>query len=144
MPKRTATPAQLTNPADIDGFMFAGNATFTLRSQRTGKHITYRVQAKANVVGDVECYFVSVMTGSDNENSYTYLGRFDQRRTYWPDRRWRIAETDERRRAFDWFLRHKSHPALEVWHEGRCGCCGRKLTTPESIQRGIGPVCAAA
>ena len=26
---------------------------------------------------------------------------------------------------------------------GRCSCCGRELTNPESIARGIGPICAA-
>lgn len=26
---------------------------------------------------------------------------------------------------------------------GSCGCCGRELTDPESIQRGIGPICWA-
>jgi hypothetical protein len=30
---------------------------------------------------------------------------------------------------------------LEVWHEGRCGRCGRALTVPESVERGIGPEC---
>jgi hypothetical protein len=25
---------------------------------------------------------------------------------------------------------------------GHCGCCGRTLTNPDSIERGIGPVCA--
>ncbi len=30
---------------------------------------------------------------------------------------------------------------LEVWHEGCCGKCGRKLTDAESIARGIGPEC---
>ena len=25
---------------------------------------------------------------------------------------------------------------------GRCGCCGRTLTDPKSIERGIGPICA--
>lgn len=25
---------------------------------------------------------------------------------------------------------------------GRCGCCGRTLTDPESVRRGIGPICA--
>jgi hypothetical protein len=30
---------------------------------------------------------------------------------------------------------------LEVWHEGRCGACGRRLTVPESIERGLGPEC---
>ena len=27
-------------------------------------------------------------------------------------------------------------------HEGKCLCCGRTLTDSDSIQRGIGPVCA--
>jgi hypothetical protein len=34
------------------------------------------------------------------------------------------------------------HPELAVYHEGRCGACGRRLTTPESISSGLGPVCA--
>ena len=32
---------------------------------------------------------------------------------------------------------------VTVWHEGKCGACGRKLTVPDSIKSGIGPVCAA-
>jgi hypothetical protein len=32
-------------------------------------------------------------------------------------------------------------PDAEVMHEGRCACCGRPLTVPESIERGIGPDC---
>ena len=31
---------------------------------------------------------------------------------------------------------------LTVFHDGKCGRCGRKLTVPESIQSGLGPVCA--
>jgi len=28
-------------------------------------------------------------------------------------------------------------------HEfGQCSCCGRELTNPESVARGIGPICA--
>jgi hypothetical protein len=30
---------------------------------------------------------------------------------------------------------------MELWHEGRCGKCGRALTVPESIESGLGPVC---
>jgi hypothetical protein len=28
-----------------------------------------------------------------------------------------------------------------IWHEGRCGRCGRRLTVPESIESGYGPEC---
>jgi hypothetical protein len=29
----------------------------------------------------------------------------------------------------------------KIQHEGKCCRCGRTLTTPESIERGIGPEC---
>jgi hypothetical protein len=30
---------------------------------------------------------------------------------------------------------------VEVWHEGFCGKCGKRLTVPNSIEIGIGPDC---
>ena len=30
---------------------------------------------------------------------------------------------------------------IELWHEGRCGKCGRVLTVPTSISTGFGPDC---
>jgi UDP-N-acetylglucosamine 2-epimerase len=33
-------------------------------------------------------------------------------------------------------------PEIEVFHMGACLRCGRALTTPESITRGLGPDCA--
>ena len=32
---------------------------------------------------------------------------------------------------------------LQVWHEGRCGCCRKLLTVDSSIRSGFGPVCEA-
>jgi hypothetical protein len=32
---------------------------------------------------------------------------------------------------------------VEIWHAGKCGMCGRKLTVPSSIEAGIGPECAS-
>ena len=31
---------------------------------------------------------------------------------------------------------------IEIWHEGCCGCCGRRLTVPASVELGYGPDCA--
>jgi hypothetical protein len=49
-------------------------------------------------------------------------------------------------RAFDWMWTHLLRDAipgmLEIWHEGRCGRCSRKLTVPESLKSGFGPECA--
>ena len=30
---------------------------------------------------------------------------------------------------------------VEVWHEGCCGKCGKRLTVPSSIENGLGPEC---
>lgn len=40
-------------------------------------------------------------------------------------------------------MRLKLDDAKAFGHRtGRCGCCGRTLTNPESIELGIGPICA--
>jgi hypothetical protein len=31
---------------------------------------------------------------------------------------------------------------IEIWHEGKCGRCGRTLTVPTSIESGMGPECS--
>jgi hypothetical protein len=31
--------------------------------------------------------------------------------------------------------------SIEIYHDGRCGRCGRQLTTPDSVTSGFGPEC---
>lgn len=121
-------------------FMFAGDAVFTLRSKSTGARFTYRVKAKDN--GEV--YFVSVLTGPENGSDYSYLGIIP---TDAPGRFIQTAGSKfspfaDCAVAFRWFWKHQDSPLVEFWHEGRCGRCGRPLTVPESIESGLGPVCA--
>lgn len=61
----------------------------------------------------------------------------------------RIGENAPSTKALAWLVKGLAQgadltKAVELRHEGRCGRCGRKLTTPASIDTGIGPVCAAA
>lgn len=48
--------------------------------------------------------------------------------------------------VWTWNQVHKGllPPEIEVWHEGACCYCGRKLTVPASIELGVGPDCAEA
>ncbi len=118
-------------------YVRAGNGTVTLQSP-TGNRFTYRV-SKSD--GDRPVFFVSVLTGQDNVNDYTYLG------TIFPDgfrttRKSRIGTDSPSFVAFQWFARHFEDARVTVYHEGVCGRCGRKLTVPESIESGLGPVCS--
>jgi hypothetical protein len=125
-------------------FIHAGKATITLVSSKTGNRFTYRI----NQSDDGQAYFVNVLTGADNESSYSYLGRIS-RDIFWLGRK--VARPGDISRdapcakAFDWawraLVKGNMPPQLQVWHEGRCGRCARKLTVPESIAAGFGPEC---
>ncbi len=46
--------------------------------------------------------------------------------------------------AWTWGRAHKGllPPTIEVWHEGACCYCAKRLTVPASIELGVGPDCA--
>jgi len=140
---------QLVTSDQFIDFIFAGNATITLVSGRTGKRYTYKV-AKAK---DSETmFFLSAMTGPDNTSDFEYLGFI--KRPYGSSQRGQSLllagkkgkPTDVRFKGFAYVLDAAywgDMPAdAIVYHEGKCCRCGRKLTTPESISSGIGPECA--
>lgn len=136
---------RLTTAAAIERFMLAGNATITVRSLRTGTRFTYKIR-KPDPTPDFPnpVHFVNLLTGQDNTSDYQYLGLIRDnvfRRTS----KSRITDKAPGYVAFEWFWRQviqNQLPAtVEVWHEGRCGRCGRKLTVPESIESGFGPEC---
>ena len=143
---RASDAHQLVGPLAVGRFLLAGNAVFTLRSRKTGARFTYKVSHKKG--GDVS--FVSLLTGSNNERDYSYMGLL-------PDdaptalrgvgRGKSCASADApSAKAFQFLLdsvgKGRIPDAREIWHEGRCGRCGRKLTVPESIETGLGPECA--
>jgi hypothetical protein len=136
---------QLKTVEAIREFALAGNARLTLVSKRTGARFTYRIRTAPG-----KPHFVSLLSGPDNNAHYTFLGTIFTRangETYYRrGMRSKISAEALSSHAFTWVWDRISagvHTAdLEVWHEGRCGRCGRALTVPESIERGIGPECA--
>jgi hypothetical protein len=134
---------KLQSVEDAKRFVTAGKATFTLSSTRTGARFTYKVSAIKDAPAR---FFVALLTGPDNTNDYAYIGLIDNlkfRRTA----KSKASEDAPSIKAIGFFceqvLARDTMPAcLEVRHEGRCGRCHHPLTTPESIDRGIGPDCA--
>jgi len=133
--------ARLFDPARTVAFMLAGNAHVTFQSERTGTRFTYRIQM-CRSGGGAPSHFVAVLTRPD---SYEYLGCIFRSAVYTHGRNSRIAPSAPSAVAFTWIWSHltagKMHPELGVWHEGRCGRCGRRLTDPMSIAMGLGPKC---
>ena len=126
-------------------FLHAGRAVFTLRNAETGGRFTYRVSAPKD---GGEIRFVSVLSGPDNESDYAYAGTIAPGRSYIHGRagKARISADAPSAQVFAWF--HDDHllvgalPAgVEIYHENRCGRCGRTLTVPESVTSGFGPEC---
>ena len=150
------TTARLREADSVRRFALGGNARFTLVSVKTKTRFTFRVAApKQSLDGEKTCqeeatlWFVSVLTGADNESAFSYLGclrshpagvRFDH------GRKSRLSPDAPSAKAFRWFWGQVAKGGLpecvEVWHEGRCCRCGRALTVPASIASGIGPECA--
>jgi hypothetical protein len=128
-------------------FLVGGNAIVTFESRKTGARFTYRIRlADPRQGGDREPpHFVSVLTGPNNGHDYDYLGAIFQKKVYVHGKTSRIAADAPSAVAFAWAWRHlsagKMPEGLAVWHEGRCGRCGRRLTTPRSLATGLGPVC---
>ena len=90
-------------------------------------------------------HFVQVLTGPDNTQDWKYLGYLRRGVYFHGGLKAKISATAASAMAFKWFwentARGAAMPSLEVFHEGRCGRCGRALTVPESIQSGFGPEC---
>ena len=138
----------LADRSAILDYLIGGHGTFTILNTHSGCRYTFKVSTPADAEGDYP-RFVAVLTGSDNTSDYQYLGQFRVRdwKLVWSHGRKSSIKTTAKSALSDaWFFNALNADALpsflEVIHEGTCCRCGRKLTTPESIEAGIGPVCA--
>lgn len=136
---------QLTDLNTIERFLFAGKATATVVSKKTGTRFTFKVQTPKD---NDNRWFVNVLTGPNNawNGDWKYLGFVDEHGRFMAGVKGRPAAVSFK--AFAFLARaimetnEEAMNKMELWHDGRCGSCGRKLTVPESIETGLGPICA--
>lgn len=133
------------SPAEIRTFIRAGRAVFTIQSARTGTHFTYRV-TEGEVRGDRPApVFASVLIAPE---VWAYLGVISAAGDLYATAKSRVWPGAPSFDALFWFLRQLERDELPksvvFRHEGRCGRCARALTTPASVDTGLGPDCAEA
>jgi len=122
---------------DAVEFILAGKSLFTLLNSKSGNRFTFKV--KKHKVDDV--YFVSVLT---NPDVYQFLGIIKNQK-FTHSKSSKISKDAQSFRVFDYVFFNLCKGTLpefiEIWHEGKCGKCGRTLTVPLSIETGFGPEC---
>lgn len=127
-------------------FLTGGHAIFTVSNSK-GEHFTYRVSAPDDFNPESPIWFVSVLTGPNNTSDYTYAGLLRDGGVVHQTKGSKIGPDALSWKVVVWAIKQvweeKALPdGYDIKHIGRCGVCGRPLTTPESIESGIGPICA--
>jgi hypothetical protein len=125
------------NHSDVLKFIFAGNSTFTVVNTLTDNRFTFilKLSKTSNL------FFVKVLSGPD---TYTYIGTCAN--GYFKHSKKSVISQDAQSvKVFSYILNRLRTNTLqdfiEIWHEGKCGKCGKKLTVPSSIDNGLGPNC---
>ncbi len=139
---------------NLKNFIFAGNSTFTVVNEITGNRFTFKVRnsnyktPEPKTPSDI--FYVSVLTGQDNNSAYTFLGTFfgGKNELYRHSPKSKITNLANSNKVVDWFFNYflkspNKYSTIKVYHSGKCGKCGKKLTTPESVESGLGPYCGS-
>lgn len=125
------------NIEDSKKFLLSGLSTFTFLNTKTGNNFRYKI----SISDDGKLFFVSTLI----DEKYSYLGTINKNLKYTYGIKSKISKDQQTSKVFLWVIERIFNNTLpdyiEVWHEGKCGKCGRKLTTPKSIDNGIGPEC---
>ncbi len=136
--KHDFVPANELRGNQLRDFVFAGNSLFTVANEESGNHVTFKVKKHK----EKELWFVTTR----DVHSFEFIGTCFENKKYVHSKKSVLEFTDTKVKVFYWFLtkffhNQEKYPMVKVYHHGRCGACNKKLTTPESIKSGIGPVC---
>lgn len=138
-------------------FVLAGQSVFTVdipqqfqNSWLSKPHYTFKITQKEASAQFPESWFVSLLSGPDNISDYQYLGMllpFNGRLKLTKASKMRddsvpvVLFNRICHNIWENSLDKVENLGFGVYHNGKCGRCGRVLTTPESIRAGLGPIC---
>lgn len=129
-------------------YVKGGRGIITLENTKSGVHKTYEFR-RPNNPEDFrdDVLFVYVLT---SDNNWLYVGMYTWRNSYFKlTRNSKFGYQHPIVKGAIYLAKiirnnkEEINP-MRVFHEGICSVCGRKLTTPKSIEYGIGPKCRQA
>ena len=130
---------QFSEASALREFIQSGNAKFTIRSEKTLRHYTYKVRKNK----DSDIWYVHRLIAN---GKYLYLGTIFSDHSFTATRKtdnW--VREDLGYIGFKWgwekLVKGQWPPNITIYHEGRCGMCGIQLTDPISVKEGYGPEC---
>ena len=130
----------------VKNFITGGHAIFTVASP-SGEHYTYTVSKPKDFNELSPIWFIGVLAGPDNHSDYRYLGIIRKDGVVALTAKSKFEVTSKAYSVAKWAVKvvweGKTIPeGYSIRHSGKCGRCGRQLTHPESLDTGIGPICA--
>ena len=124
--------------SEVNKFILAGKAIVTFLNTKTDNRFTFKIKKSKD---NESLFFVSILI---NTESYQYIGTLNNNNFKF-GRKSKISNESQSVRVFEYiFNKIKTNTLpdfIEIWHEGKCGRCGRALTVPSSIESGLGPEC---
>lgn len=139
--------SELTNlPNALLKYIHGGRGIVTLENSLNNKHHTYEFRRPNNPDEfPPEIMFVYTLV---KDNTWMYVGMYDKQTQMFRLTRYsKFQKKSEIVRGVSFILKkiksiaNDPNNVMKIYHEGVCAICGKKLTTPKSIQFGIGPKC---
>jgi len=118
-------------------FILGGKSFVTFLNTKTDNRFTFKVVKHKKD----DIYFVNVLTGPD---IYTFVGTVKDS-VFKYSKKSNISNEAQSVKVFNYIVNKLASNNLpdfiEIYHDGKCGKCGKRLTDPTSIKIGFGPFC---
>lgn len=137
--------AQFVSGPQIANYISGGKGIVTLQSP-TGKHHTYEFRRPNDEdVFPKDTLFVYTLV---KDFTWMYVGMYSSSyKSFKLTRASRFRSSSPIVKGARYIVKLARNPGsikedrMQIYHEGTCSVCGRKLTSPKSIQTGMGPQC---
>jgi hypothetical protein len=123
--------------------------TFTLHNTQRDTHLTFKARRPKGWTVESPV-LIDLMVGTDNTSDFGFIGSVSPRGFYKPSPKSKVSEDRKAiaNRTMVWLLTKLNNgvelpDALEIKGASKCCRCAKKLTNPDSVDDGMGPICRA-